>query len=187
MSELIVVGFKNSRYRASEVLNQLRLMNQEWLVDLDDAVAIYRDVSGRLRIDQSFELTSGEGVAWGGLWGSLIGAVLALPFTAGASAGVAAAAAATGVLGGAALGAAGGAIDAAWWKEEFGISEDFVRSVGATVEPGDSAIFALLRTANPDEVVRRLGGYGGTVLRTSLSTEQAAKLQAVLEGKGGKP
>jgi uncharacterized membrane protein len=81
------------------------------------------------------------------------------------------------------LGAASGALDARWWKEDFGISEDFVSQVSHMVEPGDSAIFALIRTYNPDYVAEQFRGYGGTVLRTSLTKAQADKVQAVLEGK----
>jgi uncharacterized membrane protein len=43
MSQLIVVGFKQDMYRASEVLNKLSAMNDDWVVDLHDAVAVYRD------------------------------------------------------------------------------------------------------------------------------------------------
>jgi len=69
MAELIVVGFKRDMFRASEVLNTLQEMNESWVVDLDDAVAVYRDYSGRLRVDQSYRLTTGEGAAWGALGG----------------------------------------------------------------------------------------------------------------------
>lgn len=180
--ELTVVGFKKDMFRASEVLNKLISMDYDWVVDLRDGVAVYRDYSGQLRIDQSYRMTTGEGAALGGLLGSLIGAALALPFTAGASAAVAAGAVAAGALGGGALGATGGAIDAEWWKEDFGISNDFVQEVGRMVEPGDSAIFALIRTADPVYVAEQFRGYGGAVLRTSLNKEQSAKVQAVLDG-----
>ena len=83
MAELIVVGFKKDMYRASEVLNNLSDLNNDWVVDLHDAVAVYRDNKGKLRVDQSYQMTTGEGAAWGGLWGLLIGATLAIPFTAG--------------------------------------------------------------------------------------------------------
>jgi len=53
MAELIVVGFKRDMYRASEVLNTLQEMNTNWVVDLHDAVAVYRDDNGKLRVDQS--------------------------------------------------------------------------------------------------------------------------------------
>jgi hypothetical protein len=73
MSNLIVVGFKKDMYRASTVLNELIGMDLDWVVDLRDAVAVYRDYSGRLRIDQSYQLTTEEGSGWGALWGSPIG------------------------------------------------------------------------------------------------------------------
>ena len=183
MAKLIVVGFKKDMYRASEVLNQLQSMNDDWVVDLHDAVAVYRDYNGKLRIDQSYQTTTGEGAAFGGLMGSLIGLTLAaIPFTGGASA-VAAGTLAAGAAAGAAVGAGAGAVDAAWWKDEFGIPDDFVKQVGAMIQPGDSAVYALLRTANPDIVADHFRGYGGTILSTTLSRDQQAKVEKVLSKK----
>src|SRR5262249_41438611 len=180
MAELIVVGFKKDQYRASEVLNTLQDMNNSWVVDLHDAVAVYRDYNGKLRVDQSYQMTTGQGAAWGGLFGGLIGALLAAPFTGGASV---AAVIAGGSLSGVALGATAGAIDAESWKEDYGISEDFVQKVGTMVQPGDSAIFALLRTIDPDLVAAQFKGYGGTILRTTLNKEQRAKVEATLQAR----
>jgi uncharacterized membrane protein len=183
MSELIVVGFKKDMYRAAEVLNTLQDLNDSWVVDLNDAVAVYRDYNGKLRVDQSYQMTSGQGAGLGGLLGGLIGATLAIPFTGGVSAAAAAAAVATGALSGGALGATAGAIDADDWKDTYGISEDFVQRVGSMVQPGDSAIFALLRTLDPDTVAAQFKGYGGTILRTSLNDEQRAKVEATLHAR----
>src|SRR5262244_3252508 len=109
MAELIVVGFKKDMYRAAEVLNTLQEMNDNWVVDLHDAVAVYRDYKGKLRVDQSYQAATGEGAGWGALVGAMLGALIAAPFTGGASiAGVLAA----GSLSGAAVGAAVGAVDA---------------------------------------------------------------------------
>jgi uncharacterized membrane protein len=83
-------------------------------------------------------------------------------------------------LGGGTLGAVGGAIDAAWWKDVAGIPETFVEDVGQTIEPGDSAIFVLVRTADPEIMAAEFRGYGGSVLRTTLTPEQTEKVQAVL-------
>jgi len=177
MAELIVVGFKKDMYRASEALNMLEQMNNGWIVDLRDAVAVYRDYKGKLRVDQSYQMTTGEGAGWGGLFGGLIGAMLAAPFTGGASV---AAVIAAGTLSGVALGATAGAIDAETWKEDYGISEDFVQRVGTMLQPGDSAIFALLRTIDPDLVVAQFKGYGGEILRTTLSSEQRARVESTL-------
>ena len=185
MAELIVVGFKKDMYRASEVLNELLNLNDDWVVDLHDAVAVYRDYKGKLRVDQSYQMTTGEGAVWGGFWGLLIGATLAIPFTAGASAAAAAGAVAAGALGGTALGAGLGAVDASSWKDEFGIPDEFVQRVGAMIQPGDSAIYAILRVGDPDVVANKFRGYGGTILRTTLSKDQQAKVEQVL-GKSGR-
>ena len=184
MAQLIVVGFKKDMFRASSVLTQLETMHYDWAVDLNDAVAAYRDTNGKLRVDSSYRMTTREGAGYGGVIGSLIGFTLvaAAPLTGGASA-VAAGALAAGAAGGAALGAGAGAIDAAWWKHEFGIPDDFVKKVGAMIQPGDSAIYALLRTANPDEVAEHFRGYGGTILSTTLSRDQEKKLESVLSKK----
>jgi uncharacterized membrane protein len=165
-------------FRASETLNMLKDMDRSWVLDLKDAVAVYRDYDGELRVDQSYEMTSGEGAGWGGLFGGIVGALLAAPFTAGASA--AGAVIAAGSLAGVALGGTLGAIDAESWKEDFGISEDFVQGVSTMLQPRDSALFVLVRRINADAVADAFRGFGGTVMRTTLTAEQRAKVEATL-------
>ncbi len=184
MSNLVVIGFKNDAFRASQVLNKLVALDDSWVVDLRDAVAVYRDYRGELRLDQSFQMTAGEGAGWGLFWGSLIGGLLAAPFTAGASAAAAGGALAAGALAGGTLGAVGGAIDADWWKDEFGISDTFVQDMGHMIGAGDSAIFMLLRSAEPDYVAKQLAPYGGKVLWATLTSEQKDKLQSILDTRG---
>ena len=180
MEELIVVGFKGNTQRASGVLDELRVLDDNWITQLDDAIAVHRGQDGNLVMDQSYRPTGKEGAAWGGALGLLIGATLAIPFTAGASAAVAAGALAAGALGGAALGATTGRLDAAFWKDEFGIPESFVQEVSSLVEPGSSAIYALLESEDPELVAARFQGYGGTVVRTTLSAGQKAKIERAL-------
>ena len=42
MAQLIVVGLKKDMYRASDVLNRLQRMDENWAVNLHEAVAVYR-------------------------------------------------------------------------------------------------------------------------------------------------
>lgn len=202
MSQLIVVGFKKDLLRASHVLNELQELNDDWVVDLHDAVAAYRDYGGKVRIDQSYQMTTGGRARWGSLMGSLIGLTLAIPFTGGETV-PGAGALVTGALAGGVLGAAAGTLDVAWWKDEFGIPKEFVKQIGWMVQPGDSAIFAFLRTrwitsigssarmmtnflmsrADQDTVADQFCGYGGTILGTTLSPAQRAKIEDVLRGK----
>jgi uncharacterized membrane protein len=177
MAELIVVGFKKDMHRASEVLNTLREMQSSLVVDLQDAVAVYRDTRGTLRVDQSAHATTLQGGARGALLGGLIGALLGVPFTGGVS--VAALLSITGV----AIGASSGALHADTWKDQYGISEDLVQRVSGMVQPGDSAIFAMLRSLDPEIVTAQFKGYGGTILRTTLNPEQRAKVDAMLHAR----
>jgi hypothetical protein len=55
----------------------------------------------------------------------------------------------------------------------------------ASLQPLDSAVFVLARTINPDLVADAFKGYGGTVLRTTLSKEQQAKVEATLTSTSG--
>src|SRR5262245_36174513 len=179
MSELIVVGF-HGKHRAAEVLDQLQQLEEDWIVELDDAVAAYRRDNGKLRVEQSLTLTGRQGGTLGATLGILIGGLLAAPFTAGASAGAAAAAIGSSALAVGSVGAVAGFDDSTEWKNRYGIADDFVRQVGGMLEPGDSAIFALLTTANRDAVAQRFSRYGGKVLRTTLSTTNEAKLQETI-------
>jgi uncharacterized membrane protein len=153
----------------------------------EDSMSALENMTGEtktLRRELTFMGNSGEGAAWGGFWGLLIGATLAIPFTAGASAAALAGAVAAGTLGGTAIGAGVGAAAASLWKDEFGISDEFVQQVGGLFQPGDSEIYAILRVGNPDVVGDQFRGYGGTILRTTLSRDQQTKVEKVLGKRG---
>ena len=75
---------------------------------------------------------------------------------------------------GAAAGAASGALT------EVGINNHFMKELAATMTPGSSTLFVLVRKATPDKVLEELKGTGGRVLKTSLSHEDETKLQAAL-------
>jgi uncharacterized membrane protein len=179
---LTVVGFKG-RHRASEVLTQLENLSFDWSVDLRDAVAAYRTDDGKLRIDKSFQPTTSDGVASGAILGTMFGALLAAPFTGGLSAAAAASAVGVSALTAGTAGAAIGGIDAEDWKAEFGITDEFVKKVGGMIQPGDSAVFALIQGGNAERVAEQFRGHGGTILYTTLKPKAAERLQSVLKGE----
>ena len=179
MYELIAVGFPGTQ-RASEVLNQIQSLSDRYAFSVRDGVAVYRTENGKLRIDQSVQPTSREAAGWGGLLGGLLGALLAAPLTAGASvaAGVGAVGAGTLVFG--VPGAAFGGEEAETWKDVYGVPEDFVKEVSGMVQPGQSALFVFAEAKEPDKIAEHFRGSGGTVLRTTLSSDKAEKLQKLL-------
>jgi len=164
MSDLIVVAY-DDEHKAEEVRLQLIKMQQEYLVDLEDAVVATRDNEGKVKLHQIHNLTA-AGALGGGFWGALIGLIFLSPFL--------------GFVIGAAAGAVGGALS------DVGINDDFMKQLAGTLTPGSSALFVLVRKMTPDKVLEKLQGTGGKVLRTSLSHENEAKLQAAL-GAARKP
>ncbi|PSB08759.1 hypothetical protein C7B69_22645 [filamentous cyanobacterium Phorm 46] len=157
MSDLIVIGFPDE-FKADEVLLDLRKLEREYLIDLEDAAIVVRKKDGRVKIKQTQELVT-AGALSGGFWGLLIGLMFFEPML--------------GILG-AAVGALSGALT------DIGIDDNFIQELGNTIEPGTSAIFVLVRKSTPDKVLDDLSKFEGKVLRTSLSHEDEAQLQAVL-------
>ncbi|HXH08213.1 MAG TPA: DUF1269 domain-containing protein [Alphaproteobacteria bacterium] len=167
MSDLIVVGFQGED-TADQVLNKLRALQQEHLIDLEDACVVVGDAGGNVRLKQAVSLV-GAGAAGGGLsgamWGTLIGLLFLNPLA--------------GLLTGAAVGAGAGALSGS--LVDYGIDDQFIRSLGATIEPGSSALFVLVRRVTADKVLPELSPFKGTVLRTSLSIEQEERLRQALQ------
>jgi uncharacterized membrane protein len=164
------------------VLEELQALNDSWIADLKDAVAAYRTDDGQLRIDQSVMPTTGQGADFGVILGGMLGALIAAPFTGGMSA-VAAGTAIGGTAASAGLlGAAAGADESENWKKKYGITDDFVSQVGGMIQPGNSAVFALIRTVSPELVAERFRGYGGKILWTTLGRRQAERVERTLEG-----
>lgn len=162
MSDLIVIGFKDE-FKADEVLVTLRRLEQEYLIDLEDAAVVFRNQKGKIKIKQTQELVS-SGTLSGGFWGLLLGFLFLHPLLGWAV--------------GAAVGAFSGALT------DIGIDDNFIREMGETLEPGTSAIFVLVRKSTPDKVLEALHQFNGKVIQTSLSREDEAKLQTALQQSG---
>ena len=58
-----------------------------------------------------------------------------------------------------------------------------MRQVGGMVQPGGSAIFVMVEAKHPEQIADRFRGYGGTVLRTTLPSDKATKLQELLAAR----
>jgi len=67
---------------------------------------------------------------------------------------------------------------------DIGISDEFMKELGANLTEGTSALFILVRTATGDKVLDRLKqkGLKGKVLKTSLTVDAEDELRKVLEG-----
>ncbi len=170
MAELVVVGF-DSPNEADRVLTELGRLRKEHLIDLEDAVVAIRDENGKLRLKQSVPLVSGGAVTggmWGALWGSLVGLLFLNPLV--------------GLVSGGLLGAGAGALSGS--LADYGIDDDFIRSISSTLKENNSALFLLVRKAQPEKVLAELSQYRGKLIRTSISPEQEEKLRQAIEHSG---
>jgi uncharacterized membrane protein len=167
MSDLIAVSFRGED-TADQVLNKLMAMRKEHLIDLEDACVVVRDQAGHVRLKQMINLI-GMGALGGGAMGSLWGALIGLLFLNPLA----------GLVTGAAIGAGAGALSGA--LSDYGIDDDFIRSLGERIEPGSSALFVLVRSVTFDKVLPELRPFRGTILKTSLSNEQEKRLKKALQ------
>jgi uncharacterized membrane protein len=166
MSDLVVFDF-DGIHTADEVLNKLRSLQKEYLIDLEDACVVEREKDGKVHIKQAVNLTAvgaTQGGMSGALWGALVGFLFLNPL----------AGMAIGGLVGAGAGALSGSL------ADYGINDDFVRRLGETIPPGSSALFVLVKSVTFDKILPEIEPYKPKVLKTSLSNEAEAKLKAAL-------
>lgn len=159
MSELIVATFETQR-EAEAVRLELLQLEHAHLVDLEDAAIVVCRPDGKIRLRQNHNLPLAGAIS-GTFWGTLIGALFLMP------------------VAGAAVGAASGALAGA--ASDIGVNDEFMRTVGKSLEPGHSALFVLVRSATPDKVVEALRPFGGEIMQTSLSADAEKRLRESLE------
>jgi uncharacterized membrane protein len=163
MSNLIVIGF-NNEIDAFEMRAALARMQTQYLIEMEDAVVVTRDAKGKAQLHQSMNLTAAGAVS-GAFWGTLIGMLFLNPLL------------------GAAVGAGSGALSGK--LADIGINDQFMKDLGATLTPGTSALFVLVRKSTPDKVLEGLKAFAGKgrVLQTSLTKDKEEELRKFIEAK----
>ena len=160
MSTLVVIE-DDDTYKAEETRLLLRKLQKDYLIDLEDAVVAVKDEQGRVKLNQAVNITA-LGAVSGGFWGALIGLIFLNPLI------------------GLAVGAGAGAVSGA--LTDVGINDNFMKELAAGMTSRSSALFVLVRKSTPDRVLEELTGTGGKILKTSLTHEDEARLQAALSG-----
>lgn len=155
MSDLVVFAFKTPT-GAEEMRDALVGMQKEHLIELEDAAVVVRKPDGKVKVKQATSLV-GAGALGGAFWGMLIGLLFFMPWL------------------GLAAGALGGAIGGKF--TDIGVDDKFIKEVGNSIEPGQSALFILVHSATADKVLPKLEHFDATVIQTSLSEEDEAKLR----------
>ena len=155
MSDLVVVAF-DTEDGAFKLRDALAGLQKQHIVALEDAAVVVRRQDGKVKVKQAQSLV-GAGALGGAFWGMLIGLLFWAPWL------------------GLAAGALGGAIGGHF--TDVGVDDEFIKQVGSQIEPGHSALFLLIAQSTPDKLLEEFGKFDGTVLQTSLSEEDEAKLR----------
>jgi len=117
-----------------------------------------------VQLHQAVSLTA-AGAVGGAFWGMLLGMLFFNPMV------------------GAAAGAGAGAMRGK--LADIGINDRFMKDLGATLTPGTSALFLLVRKSTPDKLLDGLASFGGKgrILQTSLTKDKESELRRFIEGK----
>mgnify|MGYP001820789074 CR=1 FL=1 len=156
MSELIILVF-DSEEGALGARDTLLAIRERQLLQLADAAVVIRGQDGKVKVKQLNKLV-GTSTFGGAFWGLLVGMLFAVPWL------------------GLAVGAGAGVLHGVF--SDYGIDDKFIKEVGESIEPGDSALFLLAHKVNLMAVIDQLKPYNPTVLQTTLSPEDEAKLRA---------
>jgi uncharacterized membrane protein len=142
-------------------MDEVGHLAQELIIQPDAVAAIVRGEDGKFRtITNQHEV--GAGATWGMFWGLLFGILFFVPIF--------------GMAVGAAFGALGGKL------AKDSISKDFQNQVREHMQPGTSALFMVVEQMTTDKALEGLSKFGGDVIKTSLSDEDEAEIQAHLHG-----
>jgi uncharacterized membrane protein len=156
MADLMVLAFETET-GAGEVSGKVGELQKQQIIEIEDAAVVIRRQDGKVKVKQANSLV-GAGALGGAFWGMLIGLIFLAP-----------------VLG-LAVGALSGAL--AGHFTDIGIDDKFIKQVGSTINPGQSALFLMVRKITLDKFMDELKPYKFQVLQTSMSAEDEGKLKA---------
>ena len=142
---------------AGLALTKLGELSKQQLISVQDAAIVSWPVGSKKPKTHQMASTTGAGALGGAFWGMLFGLLFFVPFL------------------GLAIGAAMGAM--AGHFSDYGIDDNFIKSVRSEVTEGTSALFLLSSDAVIDKVNAAFEGMEkGVLLKSNLSAEQEAKL-----------
>jgi uncharacterized membrane protein len=160
VADLIAIGYPGET-TAELAASEARRLARELIIEPDAIAVITRDREGKFHVHTSHSPV-GAGATWGMFWGLLFGLLFFIPFF------------------GLAIGAGMGALMGKITKS--GIDREFQDQVRGLLQPGTSALFLMLEKVTPDKAAEALRQYGGTVLKSSLTSEGERELQEALHG-----
>ena len=158
MATLTVFKYDNPD-GAAKLLEKVKSLQKQRLITLQDAAIVTWPEGRKSPKTKQLVNLAGAGALQGAFWGMLFGLIFFVPFF------------------GLAVGAAFGALSGK--MADYGIDDDFIKSVRDQVTEGTSALFLLTSDAVRDKVGNELKGEKFELIASNLTKEQEEELMAV--------
>lgn len=149
--EIVAAVYPNT-FEAQATLSDLLELHKSGAIELIDAAVMVREYTGDLTIKERAELTPAKGARRG----ALIGAVLGVVFPPS-------------LLASAALGAAAGAVTGK--VTDQGLANEMLDDLSQDLEPGKSAVLAVIEHTVYEEMLEAMDGYQRIVNRSYWADE----------------
>ncbi|MCB0193497.1 MAG: DUF1269 domain-containing protein [Anaerolineae bacterium] len=156
MATLTVLKFESAG-GAETMLETLKGLTKQELIKLHDAAIVTWPEGKKKPKTRQLVNLAGAGALSGAFWGMLFGLLFFVP------------------LFGMAVGAAMGALSGSF--ADFGIDDDFIKSVREKVTEGTSALFLLTSDAVLDRVKEAVKDQKFEIIGSNLSLEEESKLR----------
>ena len=158
MSHILVITFEDEN-QALAVLQSLKNLEQQEMLNLEDAAVIVKDAEGKVHVKNMTGTKVKAGAAAGGFLGLVIGGLL-FP------------------VAGLALGAAIGAKLGKHFGN--GVDKNFVKDVRESLTPGSSAILFVVDHENTNILITALKPYSGKISQSSFDNVAEEEMRKAL-------
>jgi uncharacterized membrane protein len=156
--QVLIAAFGEEK-AADEALSELKQAKWAGLIGIQNAAVLRRDEKNKLHVKELKDWGGGKGAAFGGAVGAVLG-VLTGP----------------GIL---VAGAAGALIGGLAAKlRDSGFSNERLNTIGESLQPGTSAIVAVIEHKWVAEMEKEMAEAGADVLTESIAADVAAQLEA---------
>ena len=156
--QLIVAAFQEEK-AAKEALKALKEASKAGLVKIENAAVLRKDEKGKLHVKETHDMGGGKGAALGGVGGAAVGLI------AGAA-----------LAGPVVFGALVGGLVAK--LRDSGFSDNRLESLGESLQPGSSAIVAVVEHTWVAKVEEALAEAEADVMTAEIKADIAAQLEA---------
>jgi uncharacterized membrane protein len=160
-ANLVAIALEGPILAQEALLAAMRLQAKGQL-KLEDAAIVAKEAGGKVRVQETKDITTAQGAISGSWWGLLGGILVGGPAA----------------LVGLAVGAAAGGIFAK--LRDIGIQDEDIAALGEELAEGEAALLLLVEHAHVFHAVAELRRFAGRLLRTTCDPATAERMSDAL-------